>query len=98
MSDGPASAPCHITAVHLRQVLSYARERKHFMPLWFSNVSTVIMFWTYIKALWRATFGKYFGGGIKFKTTLKVSRHCCCTLLAFTACTAAHSPSGSHPL
>ena len=42
------------------------------MPLWFSNVSTVIMFWTYIKALWRATFGKYFGGGIKFKTTLKV--------------------------
>lgn len=54
------------------QVLNYARERKHFMPLWFSNVSTVIMFWTYIKAFWRSLIGKYFGGGIKFKTTLKV--------------------------
>ena len=77
----PGNLSCWIPAqhlshslFHLRQVLSYARERKHFMPLWFSNVSTVIMFWTYIKALWRATFGKYFGGGIKFKTTLKVSR------------------------
>ena len=65
------------TAVACVQVLNYARERKHFMPLWFSNVSTVIMFWTYIKALWRATIGKYFSGGIKFKTTLKVPRNCC---------------------
>jgi hypothetical protein len=55
------------------QVLQYTRSRKHIFPLFFSNISTVLMFWTFVKAFWRSLIAKTRFGNITFKTTLKVS-------------------------
>ena len=55
-----------------QQVLQYTHSMKHIFPLFFANISTVIMFWTYIKALFRSILAKTRFGDIKFKTTLKV--------------------------
>lgn len=52
-------------------VLQYTRSRKHIFPLFFSNISTVLMFWTFVKAFWRSLIAKTRFGNITFKTTLK---------------------------
>jgi endoglucanase len=52
------------------QVLYYVRNRKHIGPLWFSNIANQIMWFTYVKALWRGLVSA-FGTKISFKTTLK---------------------------
>lgn len=54
------------------QVLQYTRSRKHVFPLFFSNISTVLMFWTFVKAFWRSILAKTRFGAITFKTTIKV--------------------------
>ena len=43
---------------------------KHIEALWFSNVANSLMWWTYVKAFWRAA-NSICGGAIQFKTTLK---------------------------
>lgn len=52
-------------------VLQYSKSRKHVLPLWFSAISTSIMWWTYVKAFWRAVTAAMGFSGMKFKTTLK---------------------------
>jgi len=52
-------------------VLQYTRNRKHIFPLFFSNISTVLMFWTFVKAFWRSLIAKTRFGAITFKTTIK---------------------------
>lgn len=54
------------------QVLQYSKSRKHIGPLWFSTISTNIMWWTYVKAFWRAVISAMGFQRIQFKTTLKV--------------------------
>lgn len=51
-------------------VLNYVRKFKHIKPLWFANVANNILWWTFVKACWRAV-GASMGKGITFKTTLK---------------------------
>jgi len=53
-------------------VLQYSKSRKHIGPLWFSTISTNIMWWTYVKAFWRAVMTAMGFQRIQFKTTLKV--------------------------
>lgn len=53
-------------------VLGYAKSTKHVGPLWFSNVANNIMWFTYVKACWRAILGAFGLNKITFKTTLKV--------------------------
>ena len=57
---------------HIAQVLQYSKSRKHIGPLWFSTISTNIMWWTYVKAFWRAVISAMGFQRIQFKTTLKV--------------------------
>ena len=38
--------------------------------LWFANTANSLLWWTYVKAFWRA-LNSVFGEKIKFKTTLK---------------------------
>ena len=51
-------------------VLNYVRKFNHIKPLWFANVANNILWWTFVKACWRAV-GSTMGKGITFKTTLK---------------------------
>lgn len=51
-------------------VLYYVRSVRHFEALWFANISNAILWWTYVKAFWRA-INSVFGQKIQFKTTLK---------------------------
>ncbi len=53
-------------------MLQYSKSRKHVGPLWFSTISTNIMWWTYVKAFWRAIMTAMGFQRIQFKTTLKV--------------------------
>ena len=43
---------------------------KHIEALWFSNVANALLWWTYVKAFWRA-INSICGQKIQFKTTLK---------------------------
>ncbi len=51
-------------------VLYYVRSYKHVEALWFANTANSLLWWTYVKAFWRA-LNSVFGEKIKFKTTLK---------------------------
>ena len=59
-------------------MLQYSKSRKHIGPLWFSTISTNIMWWTYVKAYWRAVLTALGFQRIQFKTTLKAGSpfHC----------------------
>lgn len=46
------------------------RKRKHTFPLWFNWVANNILWWTFVKACWRAAASTC-GQTITFKTTLK---------------------------
>lgn len=58
----------------LPQVLYYCRSPKHVEALWFANVGNQVLWWTYVKACWRALGSACSGAGITFKTTMKVRR------------------------
>ena len=47
------------------------RSVRHLEALWFANVCNSIMWWTYMKAAWRALVSAVGMHGITFKTTLK---------------------------
>jgi cellulose synthase/poly-beta-1,6-N-acetylglucosamine synthase-like glycosyltransferase len=51
-------------------IISYVRSTKHIKPLWFANIANQILWWTFVKACWRA-LGSTCGKAITFKTTLK---------------------------
>jgi endoglucanase len=51
-------------------VLYYVRSLRHFEALWFANISNALLWWTYVKAFWRA-INSVCGQKIQFKTTLK---------------------------
>jgi len=53
-------------------VLYYCRSFKHIEALWFANVGNQVLWWTYVKACWRAAGSACAGKGITFKTTMKV--------------------------
>lgn len=53
-------------------VLNYVRRFKHITPLWFANVANNILWWTFVKACWRAAGSMMANRGITFKTTMKV--------------------------
>ncbi len=55
-------------------VLNYVRRFKHITPLWFANVANNILWWTFVKACWRAAGSMMANRGITFKTTMKVPR------------------------
>jgi hypothetical protein len=61
---------------HVAQVLYYTRSLKHIEALWFANVANQILWWTYVKACWRA-LSSACGQSITFKTTLKVRTRLC---------------------
>ena len=42
--------------------------------LWFANVGNQVLWWTYVKACWRALGSACAGKGITFKTTMKARR------------------------
>ena len=48
----------------------HTRSFKHVEALWFANVANSLLWWTYIKAFWRAV-NSICGQKIQFKTTLK---------------------------
>ena len=52
-------------------VLNYVRRFKHITPLWFANVANNILWWTFVKACWRAAGSMMANRGITFKTTMK---------------------------
>ncbi|KAK9826822.1 hypothetical protein WJX81_004238 [Elliptochloris bilobata] len=52
-------------------VLNYVRQFKHVTPLWFANVANNILWWTFVKACWRAAGSMMADRGITFKTTMK---------------------------
>ena len=54
------------------QVLYYVRSPKHLEALWFANVGNQVLWWTYVKACWRAVGSIIAKKGITFKTTMKV--------------------------
>ncbi len=54
------------------QVLYYTRSPKHIEALWFANVGNQVLWWTYVKACWRAVGSILSKKGITFKTTMKV--------------------------
>ena len=66
-----------------RQVLYYVRTPKHLEALWFANVGNQILWWTYVKACWRAVGSMIAKKGITFKTTMKVQHtsHGCWTCI-----------------
>ena len=51
-------------------VLNFVRKLSHLRPLWFANVSNSILWFTFVKACWRA-LGAAFGKTLTFKTTIK---------------------------
>eukprot|EP00884_Botryococcus_braunii_P012540 jgi/Botrbrau1/21287/Bobra.0573s0001.1 len=51
-------------------VMNYVHKFKDLKPLWFANVANSILWWTFVKACWRAA-GSTLGSAITFKTTLK---------------------------
>ena len=59
-------------------MLYYCRSFKHIEALWFANVGNQVLWWTYVKACWRAAGSACAGKGITFKTTMKVRRRAQC--------------------
>ena len=51
-------------------VLYYVRSYRHIEALWFANTANSILWFTYVKAFWRA-INSAFGEKIRFKTTVK---------------------------
>lgn len=51
-------------------VLNYVRKLSHLRPLWFANVANNILWFTFVKACWRAA-GAACGKSLTFKTTIK---------------------------
>jgi hypothetical protein len=75
-------------------VLNYVRRFKHITPLWFANVANNILWWTFVKACWRAAGSMMADRGITFKTTMK-ARAACPPLLSDAFCVRAHVRAGS---
>ena len=50
--------------------LNYVRKLSHLRPLWFANVANNILWFTFVKACWRAV-GAACGKTLTFKTTIK---------------------------
>lgn len=61
-----------LTAYFVSQYLclNYVRKLSHLSPLWFANVCNSILWFTFVKACWRAV-GAACGKSITFKTTIK---------------------------
>lgn len=51
-------------------VMNYVHRFRDLKALWFANIANAILWWTFVKACWRA-LGGAFGRSITFKTTLK---------------------------
>ena len=51
-------------------VMNYVHRFRDLKALWFAGIANSILWWTFVKACWRA-FGGAFGRSITFKTTLK---------------------------
>lgn len=66
--------PLHVVTLSMPwpQVLYYVRSPKHLEALWFANVGNQVLWWTYVKACWRAVGSIIAKKGITFKTTMKV--------------------------
>lgn len=50
--------------------MNYVHRFRDLKALWFANIANAILWWTFVKACWRA-LGGAFGRSITFKTTLK---------------------------
>jgi len=51
-------------------VMNYVHRLRDLKALWFANIANSILWWTFVKACWRAA-GGVFGRTITFKTTVK---------------------------
>jgi endoglucanase len=51
-------------------VMNYVHRARDLKALWFANIANSILWWTFVKACWRAA-GGVFGRSITFKTTAK---------------------------
>jgi len=51
-------------------VMNYVHRPRDLKALWFANIANSILWWTFVKACWRA-MGAAFGKGLTFKTTIK---------------------------
>ncbi|DBA65793.1 TPA: hypothetical protein ACH3X2_002830 [Trebouxia sp. C0005] len=60
-----------IYSVATQMVLYYVRHPNHTEALWFAAVANSLLWWTYIKACWRAITAKLFCSVITFKATAK---------------------------
>ncbi|KAK9823799.1 hypothetical protein WJX72_005584 [[Myrmecia] bisecta] len=66
-----AAAGLTVYSVATYCVLYYVRTPRHFEALWFANVANQLLWWTYVKACWRAFTSKICLQSITFKATAK---------------------------
>jgi len=52
-------------------VMYYTRSLRHFKSMWFAAVANSILWWAFLKAMYRATIGRWFAGTLVFKVTAK---------------------------
>ena len=52
-------------------VMYYTRSFRHLKSMWFAAVANSILWWAFLKAMYRATIGRWFAGTIVFKVTAK---------------------------
>ncbi len=52
-------------------VMYYTRSFGHLKSMWFAAVANSILWWAFLKAMYRATIGRWFAGTIVFKVTAK---------------------------
>jgi hypothetical protein len=52
-------------------LMYYTRALGHLKSMWFASVSNSILWWAFLKAMYRATVGRWLSGTIVFKVTAK---------------------------
>ena len=52
-------------------VMYYTRSLRHLKSMWFAAVANSILWWAFLKAMYRATIGRWFAGTLVFKVTAK---------------------------
>lgn len=67
---------CHSFPVYKHPADAHAHYNACEQALWFANCANTLLWWTYVKACWRALSTLTGVSNITFKTTLKVGVPC----------------------
>lgn len=52
-------------------LMYYTRSFSHLKSMWFASVANSVLWWAFLKAMYRATIGRWLSGTIVFKVTAK---------------------------